>query len=207
MRVSITRFALPLIVIVLLFGLGCKGSITPSLEPAGDLLKINVFNALLNLRPGQVHAAGATGIYSGTAEYTITAIGNWGTSDVTVIEFIGKGIYRAVGGGTAFITCNYRGITSAPIEITVEGPPIPGTEGPEPVVLSGIQVDPTWASVAIGGTAQFEATALYSNGTTQPITNLVDWRVSDDDPGFIIDADNANAWGTLYGLFRATGPV
>jgi len=207
MRVSIIRFALPVAVIVILFGLGCKGSITPSLEPAGDMVKINIFNAATTLRPGQAHAAGATGIYAGTATYTITAVGTWASSNADVIEFIGKGIYRAVGGGTATITCSYKGVTSAPVEITVEGPPIPGTEGPEPVFLASIAVVPTWASVAINGTVQFDATAMYSNGTTQPITNLVDWRVSDDNPGFIIDADNAAAWGALYGLFRATGPV
>ena len=207
MRVSIIKFALPFILISVLLGLGCQGSITPSLEPAGQLLSINIFNAALELRPGQVHAAGATGIYSGTATFPITAMGTWVSSDPLVIDFVGKGIYRAVGGGTATITCSYKGVVSGPIEILVDGPPIPGTEGPATVVLSGIQVDPTWATVAIGQTVQFEATALYSNGTTQPITTLVDWRISDNDPGFIIDSDNVDAWGTLYGVFRATGPV
>ena len=207
MRVSMFRIILPLAVIAVVFGLGCRGSITPSLEPKGALLQINIFNNPGSLRPGQVFAVGATGIYSGTATYRITAYADWMSSDTDVIEILAKGILHAVGGGTASITCSYKGVTSQAIDIIVEGPAIPGTGGPQPVILSALQVEPTWASVPIGQTAQFEATAYYSNGTTQVVTNLVDWRVSDDKPGFIIDADNAYAWGSLYGLFRATGPV
>jgi hypothetical protein len=207
MRVSLLGIALSLIVLTLAVGPGCRGDTPASLEPEGDLTGINIFNVPSTMRPGQVHAVGATGLYVGLATFPITAYASWSTSDAKVIELIGKGILRAVGGGTATITCSYRGVTSKPVEITVEGPPIPGGTGPEPVVLASIQVEPTWTSVAIGGTIQFTATAIYSNGGTQVVTLLVDWRVSDDDPGFIIDADNAQAWGTDYGLFRATGPV
>ncbi len=207
MRVAFVRIALSLAIMSILFGLGCKGDTPASLEPEGSLLQINIFNVPTTIRPGQVHALGATGIYSGTATYNITAYGTWTSSDTDVIELFGKGLIRGVGGGTATITCSYRGVTSQAVEIKVEGPPIPGSQEPGPVVLASIQVEPTWASVAMGGTVQFTATAVYSNDTTQVITNLVDWRVSDDDPGFIIDSDNASAWGANYGLFRATGPV
>jgi len=207
MRVSLFGIALSLIVLTLAVGLGCRGDTPASLEPEGNLTGITIFNVPSTMRPGQVHAVGATGLYVGLATYRITAYASWSTSDPKVIELIGKGILRAVGGGTATITCSYRGVTSQPVEITVEGPAIPGGTGPEPVYLASIQVEPTWASVPIGGTIQFTATAIYSNGATQVVTLLVDWRVSDDDPGFIIDADNAQAWGTNYGLFRATGPV
>lgn len=207
MRVSMFRIAFFFAILGIVFGIGCKGDTPASLEPEGELLQVNIFNAPSTMRPGQVHALGATGIYSGNATFTITAYASWATSDSNVIEVFGAGLIRAVGGGTATITCSYRGVESQAVEIMVEGPPIPGSQGPGPVVLESIQVDPTYASVPMGGTVQFEATAIYSNGTQQVITALVDWRVSDDDPGFIIDADNANAWGTNYGLFRATGPI
>jgi len=206
MRVSISRFILPFAIIAILFSLGCKGNTPASIEPEGDMQGINIFNVPQSLRPGQVHALGATGLYPGTATFPVTAYANWTSSDVEVIAIIGKGLLHAVGGGTATITASYRGV-SRTVDILVEGAPIPGTEQPGPVELTAIQVDPTWATVAMGGTIQFEATAIYSNGVTQPVTNLVDWRVSDDEPGFIIDADNVNAWGFLYGLFKATGPV
>ncbi len=207
MRVSLIGYIILIAILSIALGSGCKGDTPASLEPEGDLLQINIFNVPETMRPGQVHALGATGIYPGTATYVITAYAGWVTSDPDVFEFVGKGIVRAVGGGTATISCAYRGVTSMVVEITVEGQALPGTDEPGPVVLSSIQIDPTSAMVAMGGTVQFEATAHYSNGTEQVITNLVDWRVSDNDPGFIIDADNANAWGSLYGLFKATGPV
>jgi hypothetical protein len=106
-----------------------------------------------------------------------------------------------VGGGSAIITASYKGVSqSATIEVA--GPPLP--PGPAPTVLSSINVAPTWVAVRVGNSCQFAATAVYSNGTSQPVTTLVDWRVSDDKPGFIIDNENANAWGPNYGQFRAT---
>ncbi len=206
MRVSISRFILPFAIIAILLNLGCRGDTPASIEPVGDLQSINIFNVPQSIRPGQVHALGATGIYPGNATFRITAYANWASSDVAVVEIFGKGLLRAMGGGTATITASYRGVSRS-VDILVEGAAIPGTEAPGPVELSSIQVDPTWASVAMEGSVQFEATAIYSNGVTQPLTNLVDWRVSDDDPGFIIDSDNSAAWGALFGLFKATGPV
>jgi len=207
MRVAMIRIAFFVAILSFVFGVGCKGDTPASLEPEGQLLQINIFNTPSTMRPGQVHALGATGIYTGTATFTITAYAAWSSSDTSVLEVFGAGLIRAVGGGTATITCSYRGVESQAVEITVEGPAIPGSQTPGPVVLESIQVDPTFVTVPIGGSQQFEATAIYSNDTQQVITGLVDWRVSDDDPGFIIDADNANAWGTTYGLFRATGPI
>jgi len=209
MRVSLIRLTLILATLVIAFTMGCKGDTPASLEPEGSLLQINIFNVPIpaTMRPGQTHAVGATGIYSGTATYNITAYASWQSSDTDVIEIIGKGILRAVGGGSATITCNYKGVASQAVEITVEGTPLPGSQDPGPVTLDAIQVDPTWASVGIGQTRQFEATAMYSDGGTQVITTLVDWRVSDNDPGFIVDADNMQAWGADFGLFYATGPV
>lgn len=207
MRVSLIRFLLPIIILTMAFGLACKGSTPASLEPVGELKQISIFNAPFELNPGQVHALGAVGVYSGSAEFTITGYCAWSTSNSNVIMVIAPGVIQAVGGGIATITCHYRGITSQQVNIGVTGPPNPNGGLPAPVTLDSIMVDPVWIQVGIGGTTQFTATAIYSNGSTQDITILVDWHSSDNTPGFIIDADNATAWGTNYGLFRATGPV
>jgi trimeric autotransporter adhesin len=207
MRHSLTLILLSLLTVTLAFSPACKGNTPASLEPEGSLLQINIFNAPSQLNPGQVFAVGARGIYSGTATYVITPYADWLSSNTGIIQIIGKGILRPVAPGTVNISCTYKGVTSAPIQIVVSGPALPGTGNPPQVYLASIQVEPTWASVPIGGTYQFEATAIYSNGSNQNITTLADWRVSDDKPGFIIDSDNIGVWGLNYGLFRATGPV
>lgn len=206
MRVSLIKFLLPAVILTVVFSFGCKGSTPASLEPVGDLLQINVFNAPAQLNQGQAHALGANGVYSGSAVFNITSYCTWATSNMNVIMITGKGLLLAVGGGSATISCSYRGVTSTGVTISVPGPPNPGSVQ-EPVTLDAIMVDPVWVQVAIDGTTQFMANAIYSNGSTQDITNLVDWHVSDNTPGFIIDADNAIAWGTNYGLYRATGPI
>ena len=192
---------LPIAILTMVGGLGCMGDTVASPEPEGVMQGINIYNVPLTLQPGQVHMLGATGLYPGNGTYNITGIANWSSSNYDVIELLDKGIIRAKNGGKATISVSYKGISQS-IEIEVAGPAL--EPGPGPTVLSSIDIKPVWISVKVGETAQFEATAVYSNGTTQPITNLVDWRVSNNAPGFIVDADNSNVWGANYGMFHAT---
>jgi hypothetical protein len=208
MRVSLIRFLLSIMVMSLAFSLGCKGTTPASLEPVGELKQISIFNAPDQLNPGQVHPLGAVGVYSGSAQFNITGYATWQSSNVNVIMITGAGLIQAVGGGIANITCTYRGVTSQTVAIGVTGPPNPNGGLPAPVTIESVRIDPVWIQVAIGGTVQFTAYAILSNGETlDNLTPVVDWHVSDVTPGFIIDADNAYAWGSLFGLYKATGPV
>ncbi len=208
MRLFLLRFGLLAVIVILFAGLGCKGDTVISPQPVGGLVGINIYDVPSTLAPGQVVRLGATGLYPGGATYDVTGLATWISSDPYVIQITGGGWIRAAGGGTATISCSYRGASSMSVMISVEGPPAPGyVPPPEPVVLSQIQIEPTYATVQIGETEQFEATAIYSNGSTQPVTNLVDWRVSTNDYGFIIDAENTTVWGPNFGLFRAVGPI
>jgi hypothetical protein len=201
MRLSIFRLSILLAILIAVSGIGCKGSIVASLEPEGTMYGINIFNTPSGMNPGQVHMLGARGLYPGTATFNITGYANWSSSNTEVIELLGKGILRAKTGGAATITVNYKGVTQS-VTVTVSGPALP--PGPGPTVLSSIQVTPTTIAVKEGASTQFTATAIYSNGLEQPVTNLVDWRVSDLTYGFIIDGENSNAWGPHFGEFRAT---
>jgi hypothetical protein len=201
MRLSTLRLAILFGILAIAFGIGCRGNTVASLEPEGVMYGINIFNVPSSLQPGQVHMLGARGLYPGTATYNITGYANWASTNTDIIELLGKGILRAKSGGTSTIIVSYKGVTKS-VDILVAGPAIPS--GPGPTVLSAIEITPTSVIVTVGGSAQFTATAVYSNGVTQPVTNLVDWRVSDLEPGFIIDGENANAWGYYYGLFRGT---
>jgi hypothetical protein len=200
MRRSLFLLVLPL-ALLLVGGISCTGNKIPGLEPEGALQGINIINVLATMAPGQVHMLGATGLYPGSATYNITPYASWSSSNSNIIQLIGKGILRASTGGIATITVSYKGVSKS-VDVEVVGPALP--PGPGPTVLSSIQISPTWVAVKTGDSAQFEATAYYSNGTTQPITNLVDWRVSDTAIGFIVDLGNTNVWGANYGLFHAT---
>jgi len=202
MRMFIFRFFLSAMVLLLIVGTGCRGDTPASIEPVGDLQGIYIENHPGVMTVGQVHALRATGLYPGSATFNITGYATWMSSNPSVIELLGKGILHAVGGGTATISVSYKGVTSS-VNITVLGPPAPL---PPTVTLTAVQIEPAWTAVKIGETVQFTATAIYSNGATQPITSLADWRVSNPEIGFIIDSDNVHAYGPYWGLFRATGP-
>ncbi|MFH1676614.1 MAG: hypothetical protein ABIC40_06270, partial [bacterium] len=131
-------------------------------------------------------------------------LATWNSSDSGVITIIGHGKLQAVGGGTAVISCTYRGTTSQGITIKVEGPVY--TPNPIPsIYLVQVQVQPATAKILKNGFVQFEAFAVYSNGSAVPVTGIADWRLSDDDLGYLIDFENTQTWGPYLGLFQSTG--
>ena len=94
----------------------------------------------------------------------------WSSDDIDVASVDQTGLVTAVGAGMANITAMAEGVTSAPVRITVAEPP--------PVVAS-IMVSPSAMTMEVGGTFQFEATALTADGMAIPDVQFT-W-MSDDD--------------------------
>ena len=95
---------------------------------------------------------------------------SWMSTDMTVATVDQTGLVTAVGAGMANITAMAEGVTSAPVRITVAEPP--------PVVAS-VTVSPASMTMEVGGTFQFEATAMTADGMTIPDVQIA-W-MSDDD--------------------------
>ena len=94
----------------------------------------------------------------------------WSSDDRGVASVDQTGLVTAVGAGMANITAMTEGVTSAPVIITVAEPP--------PVVTS-VTVSPASMTMKVGGTFQFEATAMTADGMTIPDVQIA-W-MSDDD--------------------------
>ena len=101
----------------------------------------------------------------------------WSSDNMEVASVDQSGLVTAVGAGMANITAMTEGVTSAPVMITVVEPP--------PVVAS-IVVSPSTMTMEVGGTFQFEATALTADGMTIPEVQFT-W-MSDDDGIATVDA-------------------
>ena len=101
----------------------------------------------------------------------------WTSSNTAVVTIDESGLTTAVGVGTTMIRAVSGGVTSAPVMITVVEPP--------PVVAS-IVVSPSTMTMEVGGTFQFEATALTADGMAIPEVQFT-W-MSDDDGIATVDA-------------------
>ena len=81
--------------------------------------------------------------------------------------------------------------------------------------MQSIVVEPGNATLSIGGTQQFTATAYYSDGSSKEVTNEVTWESSDkgiatiDNAGLAtgIDVGNAQITASLEGVSSNPVPV
>ena len=98
---------------------------------------------------------------------------SWSSSDTDVVTINASGVATAAGVGTATIRATADGVSSTPVMITVTEPP------PPPPVVATVMVTPMEASIEEGGTHQFEAMAMTSDGMAIPDVEFT-WMSSDD---------------------------
>ncbi len=83
---------------------------------------------------------------------------SWSSSDTTVVTISSAGVATAVAVGTATIRASAEGINSSPVSVMV-------SETPPPVpVIASVELSPSSMTLGIGGTFQFMAMALTSDG-------------------------------------------
>jgi hypothetical protein len=206
MRLSLLGTMIVLATLCLLVGIGCNGDFFPILEPEGELLRIDIINVPTgNLGSGQALAMTAVGVYSGMAKYPITSLATWSTDNSDIAWFPRRGLIYAIAPGIVNASCTYKGVVSNPFSFAVSGDKLPPDVAASDVGLKSIAVTPAWILVDANGTQQFTATATFSNGSQQVITGMVDWSVSDDVLGNIVDIFNERTYGEHDGLLYSTG--
>ena len=134
-----------------------------------EVSSVTVDQSSLMLEVGDTHqltavARTSEGMMVGGVDF------EWSSDDIDVASVDQTGLVSAVDAGMANITAMAEGVTSAPVVITVVEPP--------PVVAS-IMVSPSAMTMEVGGTFQFEATALTADGMAIPDVQFT-W-MSDDD--------------------------
>lgn len=148
------RFALALFFLcsLIAFALllpGCSGS------GNGTVASVSVTpaTATVNIKGQQQFAAQAL---DGNGNQVLYQTFTWSSSDTTIATVAGSGVATGVAAGTAMITATSGGATSKPVTLTV----VP--------VISSIAISPTTATIKVGASQQFTATATDVNGNTVP---------------------------------------
>jgi len=122
-------------------------------------------------------AAGVSQSFTATANYgngtsvDVTTKVTWSSSNIAVAQISNasgsNGVAATLTQGTSTITATFGGM-SGTATLTVGAP-----------ALSSITISPTTASVVVGATQTFTATAVFQNGTTTAISDTAGWATSD----------------------------
>lgn len=128
------------------------------------LTSINVGVPSPSLAAGGSEQLTATGIYSDNSSASLTTQVVWTTSDPTVASVNAVGTLTAVKGGSVTVTATF-GTISGTGSVVVSAP-----------TLSSITISPSVFSIASGQSKQLSALGVYSNGTSQDVTNQVTWN-------------------------------
>jgi Bacterial Ig-like domain (group 2)/Divergent InlB B-repeat domain len=171
--------------------------------PKPTVLSVEVKPGNATITVGATQQFTATAHYSDSTSADVTNIASWDSSVVGVAT-MASGLATGVTAGVTDIVATYSGVLSNPAALTVTPP--------KPTVQT-IVVEPGNATVSIGGTQQFTATAYYSNGTSEEATNQVTWESSDksvvtiDNTGLAtgVDVGNAQITASLEGV--SSNPV
>lgn len=150
---------------------GATATAVLTVKPA-TLVSISI-GANASIAVGTTKQFTAMGTYSDGSIQDITYNASWATSDANVATVgnagVLSGLAQALSAGTTNITASLYGITSSPVTLTVQAPAI---------TLSSITVTPSNQTKTKGLTQQYAATGIFSDGSSQNITQDVVWSTS-----------------------------
>jgi uncharacterized protein YjdB len=168
--------------------------------------KIVVTPAARSIQVGLTQAFVATLVYSDNTTTVITDQATWSTSDASVATITnggpggggpggggGRGIATGIAAGSATITATYSGLTGT-AALTVTDPP-----------LAYVQVTPTNPNLPVQATAQFTATAVFTDNSTRNVTALSTWSSSNS--GVAVLSNSGPTVGRATALAEGTTNV
>jgi hypothetical protein len=133
---------------------------------SATLSSIAVSPATSSIVSGTTQQFTATGTFSNGSQQNLTTSVSWSSSSSTVATVASGGAVSGEGAGSVTITATLGAVTgTANLTVTT-------------AVLTAIQISPQSSSVIIGGSQQFSATALYSNGTSANVSASAKWTSS-----------------------------
>jgi uncharacterized protein YjdB len=186
-------------------------TVTPAIAAPAPLpvtlVSVTVTPAVASVAVGATQQFTATGTYSDLSTKNLTNSVTWASSastTATVSNASGsQGLATGVGTGAATITAtDSAALISGTAAFTVT-PAIAGP-APLPVTLVSVTVTPAVASVAVGATQQFTATGIYSDLSTQDLTDAVTWASSASTTATVSNASGSQGLATGVGTGAAT---
>ena len=154
----------------------CESPISPSSATGGGIVQLTVVgdNDLLVGDKSQLQAIAT---YEDGTQQTVTSVAQWASNNTGVCTVTGKGTVTAVAVGVCVVSAVVRDKTGT-LPITVSDPGDPRNpedpEDPDDPDVTGLAVQGL-PSVQVGQTTQWQAYAVFSNGTQKNVTAASDW--------------------------------
>jgi len=158
--------------------------------------QLSVSPVLASGRVGQAVQFAASLIRSNGTSMNVTGMAMWISSNPMVASLGGMGPGAASRAtcqstGTTTITATYMGLTDSTVLTCTPAR-----------TLVDLQVTPFAISVTVGQTVQFQATAIYSDNSTQNVTGQTTWSSSNQ---MVADVRNQGGMGGMGGRGQTTG--
>ena len=173
---------------------GVSGSASVSVT-AAVLTSITITPPSLSLAKGTTQQLIATGVFSDSTTQDLTTSVSWisSASAVAVSNAAGsQGQVTGVAIGNATIAATQGGITgTAAVTVTA-------------ATLASINITPPSASIANGTSVQLTATGIFSDASTQDLTQSVSWTSSDQTKVVVSNAPGSQGSATATGVGSAT---
>jgi hypothetical protein len=133
---------------------------------AAEVVDIAVTPAIPNVAIGTRLQFVATGIFTDGTSQNLTSSVTWTSSSPAVASITATGRATALTVGTTTISATFQDVTGDTL-LTVT-----------PVQLAAITVTPAISSIAVGTRLQFVATGIFTDGSSQDLTNSTTWASS-----------------------------
>jgi hypothetical protein len=144
---------------------GVSGTAALTVSPAA-LISITLSPQTPNVPLGTAQQFTATGTYTDGGNQDVSGTVQWTSSSATVAIVSTAGLATSAGTGTTTITAT-QGTVTAATTLTVGAP-----------AIVSLSVSPTASTIPLGTMQPFQATATYTDGSTQDLTASANWSSS-----------------------------
>jgi hypothetical protein len=182
---------------------GISGSTLLTVTHA-SVVSIAVNPAIAAIPLGLTQAFTALGTFSDGSTQDVTNSVHWSSSVAAVATVsntpAGNGIATSTGSGIAIISATSGAVTgSASLTVTT-------------AILAAIEISPQSPSISTGGTEQFTAIGLYTDGSTPNITTTANWASSSATVATISNTSGSQGLATSAGsgtaeISASVGPL
>ncbi len=158
------------------------------------LTAIQVTPEKISLAAGTTHKLTATGYYSDDTVKDLSSQVNWISSDLSKATVTNEGSVTGLSSGNVVIHASFKGKKAADaVSLKVTSPK-----------LTDIVVTPADIKLAAGLSQQLSATAIFSDETTEDITNLVSWTSTEPKTVSVTPAGSASGINIGHAEIRAS---
>jgi uncharacterized protein YjdB len=174
---------------------GVHGTTTVTVSAATvTLSSITISPSNPTIAKGTTVQLTATGNFSDGTTQDLTNSVSWTSSDLALAT-VNNGLVNGQAAGTPTITATQGGVQgTTTVKVTA-------------ATLTLITITPANQTIGKGDTLQLTATATFSDGTTQDVTNQVSWTSSDDTIAHVISSGSQVTNGRVKGNKPGTATI